>query len=145
MELKIVHKILQNCTFLTNKNKSTWNGLANQTGWIILIQIIEEREKRAFHVSLSAFKFVIREIRWKIKVFFFFFLVKLGSIKDTYLTFGWGYMGKSYPGHSNELKSIAHIRVASGIRIRVHRIGFILSNATGLPPLVKHKSFFPFC
>ena len=40
------------------------------------------------------------------------------------------------PGHSNEPKAIAHIRVASGIRTRVRRIEFIPSGATGLPPLV---------
>ena len=45
------------------------------------------------------------------------------------------------PGHSNEPKAITHIRMASKIRVRVPCIGFILSNVTGLPPLVD-PSFF---
>lgn len=43
---------------------------------------------------------------------------------------------KLFHGHSNELKVIVHICVASGIRTRVWCIGFISSSATGLPPLV---------
>ena len=38
------------------------------------------------------------------------------------------------PGHSNEPKAIAHIRVASGIRTRVRRIGFLV------PELIKFVS-----
>ena len=36
---------------------------------------------------------------------------------------------RPFPGHSNEPKAIAHIRVASGVRTRVHRIGYIHSSA----------------
>lgn len=48
-------------------------------------------------------------------------------------------------GYSKEPKEIVHICVVSRIQTRIHRIGFILSNATRLlPPLIHNSNVFFF-